>query len=250
MSTRTKTSADLLAAMTALGWRSAAYMARLVGVTGANMSAFIGWRQPKSVNENAVADALWLCGFVCSDGVVDFVNEGVCPVISSHQLTKGDEGAVRHMFSLLREQGMHISVNEFVYTAMSETGRQGLTQPRGYLLTLHKRDPLAGIWAAVGIEPAGTESSTLSLLKELAGDGGFGSGRIRVSQRLYECWRSSGPRLAEVQDVIEMSDMWPQIIEFSRTLTASSVIEREALGAATNDATSLQQSPRKSPLAL
>ena len=242
MTTRTKTSADLLAGMTALGWRSAAYLARLVGVSGANMSAFIGWRQPKAVNDGAVADALKLCGFVCSDDVVDFTTEcGGCPMIAAHTLGANDEAAVRQMFHVLHRQGFHLSVNEFHNEAMPTSEGSAMSQPRGYLLTLHKADPLKGFWAAVAIEPAGTRSQTLALLKGLQGKGGFGSGQIRVSRRLFQCWRASGARFDEVLDAIEMSDMWPDITKMSKSIAASAEIERAALTKGTDESCTNKQ---------
>lgn len=251
MTTRTKNSADLLAGITALGWRSAAYLSRLMGVSGANMSAFVGWRQPKAVNDSAVAEALKLSGFVCADGVVDFTTEcGGCPMITAHQLSANDEVAVRQMFHVLKQQGFHLSVNEFCNEAMALAGPDAMAEPRGYLVTLHKPDPLAGFWAAVAIEPAGAKSQTLTILKELQGERGFGSGVIRVSRRLYKCWRSSGPRFDEVLDAIEMSEMWPEITQMSKSLAASAEVENAALVNETDESCTPKQVRKPRGLAL
>lgn len=221
--TRSKNSADVLAGMSALGWHTAAQLARMVGVSGTNMSAFIAWRKPKAVNGAAIAEALKLCGFVSIGDQLDFTRQGFgCPVIHLTQLTSADESVVRHMFRVLNQSGFQLSVNQLINEAVPLTGEVGLTQSRAYVLTLHKPNLLTECWSAFVLEPTSSDGRSINLLKEMQNGRGLGGGKIRVSRRLWQAWISSGPRFDEIQDVIETSDIWTDMV---RSIQASKTHE-------------------------
>jgi hypothetical protein len=81
---------------------------------------------------------------------------------------------------------------------------------------------LTQCWSAFVLEPLSSDGRSINLLKEMQNGKGLGSGKVRVSRRLWQAWISSGPRFDEVQDVIEMSDVWTDMV---RSIRASKTTE-------------------------